>query len=148
MPKQMHPAKQESFEKVKKAIVSIKRSKDKMSINKIAKKAGIERKTIYNNPDILQYCKQEIEVQNELKKASEEVSATIESPQKPSSSRQILERRYNKAKEKLKIEQDKNAKLLYQNNELVLKNHDLIARIESLERYIQNEGKNKIVPIK
>lgn len=146
--KKIHPAKQLSFDKVKKAILSFTRSKEKMSINKIAKKASIERKTIYNNPEILQYCKQSIEVQKSTIIALQEPSDSVE--KKPSSI-ELLEQRYMKAKERIKEEQIKNAKLLSNYNESILRNSDLLVRIENLEKFIQQlkeEGKNNIIPIK
>ncbi|MBM7567923.1 HTH domain-containing protein [Paenibacillus sacheonensis] len=141
----MHPVKVITFEKIKKAISSLKKSKESLSINKIAKKAGIERKTIYNNLDILEYCRQEISIQKEPKSIIEKIGINIEEPKKPSG-RELLEDRYHKLKDELSREKEKNELLLYKMNELVLVNSDLRARIDSLEQYIL-QMKGGVIPL-
>jgi len=39
------------LKKIDEAISNLKRGKNKLTISKIAEKAGIARKTIYNNPE-------------------------------------------------------------------------------------------------
>jgi tetrahydromethanopterin S-methyltransferase subunit B len=147
MSKSIHPSVKENLEKVEKAIQNIQRSKDKkLSYNRIAKRAGISRTTIYNNSIIYEYCTQAIKAHEEVIGAYREASVTTD--EKPSTSRyKILEKRYRKVKQKLKEEQEKNEKVLYQNNELTHKIFDLKERIDELERHIQRMKDQKVIKV-
>src|SRR5699024_4320979 len=49
--------------KIDKAIVNLKRGKNRLSIAQIAEKAGISRKTIYNHAELKERCDQAIHLQ-------------------------------------------------------------------------------------
>lgn len=117
-------SREETVEKVQKAIQKLRKSDSKMSISKIAQAAGLERKTIYNNASLLEKCKQAIELQKLSLHLEEQ-----ENIHKKSVRQNTLEERYKKVKEELKQEREKNAKLLHNNKELVLENYNLQSRI-------------------
>src|SRR5690625_2556662 len=104
------------LEKIDEAIVNLKRGKNKLSIAQIAKKAGIARKTIYNHAELKERCDQAIHIQ-ELEQSNKDPNA-----KKPIAGRKLLEQRYRNTREEFKKEQEKNAKLLENNRQLVLKN--------------------------
>lgn len=100
-------------EKVHQALEALLRHNDSVTVNAVAKKAGIARKTIYNNPTLLERIKQVIAV-NELKKRGEE---TIVATKKRTVSQRQGERitSYKKVVDTLKAEKklllEENAKL-------------------------------------
>lgn len=101
-----------TLERIEQAITNLRKGKKKLSISAIAKKAGIERKTIYNRPDLKERCDQAILLQMEIEKGAEEIAATaIETSTRPSGKR-LLENRYEKVKQALQNEKEKNEKLL------------------------------------
>lgn len=53
----------ERLKKIDEAIVNLIRWKNKLSIDQIAKKSGIARKTIYNHAKLKERCDQAIHVQ-------------------------------------------------------------------------------------
>src|SRR5690625_3490755 len=94
----------ERLKEIDEAIVNLKRGKNKLSISQIAKKAGISRKTIYNHAELKERCDQAIHVQ-EIEQNSKGSKA-----KNPVSGRRLLEQRYRNTKQRLKKEQEKNAK--------------------------------------
>ncbi|WP_127607277.1 DUF6262 family protein, partial [Paenibacillus chibensis] len=101
-----------TLERIEQAITNLRKGKKKLSISAIAKKAGIERKTIYNRPDLKERCDQAILLQMEIEKGAEKIAATaIETSTRPSGKR-LLENRYEKVKQALQNEKEKNEKLL------------------------------------
>jgi hypothetical protein len=141
------PSKITTREKVEQAITNLKRGKKKLSIAKIAEKAGVERKTIYNNPDIREFCNQAIQIQ----KGKQEAKAGVaDSPgeNKVPSERERLKDRVRKLTEGLAIEQEKNSKILEKDRQLVVENAQLKSRVEMLENQIRGEREKKVRKIK
>lgn len=138
---------QNMLNKIDQAITNLKRAKTKLSISKIAEKANIARKTIYNHPFLRERCEQAIKIQLEQNRSLNEVSASLEM-NRPLSGKKLLEERYKKIKEKLKIEQEKNAKLLENNRKLVLEKALLKNKIEILQSQIEQLRGRKIRKIK
>src|SRR5690625_193368 len=124
------------------AVVNLKRGKNRLSIAQIAKKAGISRKTIYNDVELKEFCNQAIHVQ-EL-----EQSERDQNVKKPVAGRKLLEQRYRNTKEELKEEQEKNAKLLENNRQLVLEKDRLKSHIQMLQQKIEKMNENKVTSIK
>src|SRR5690625_591843 len=132
----------ERLKAIDKAIVNLKRGKNKLSIAQIAKKTGISRKTIYNHAELKERCDQAIHIQ-ELEQNSIDPNA-----KKPISGRELLEQRYRNTKEELNKEQDKNAKLLENNRQLVLEKDRLKSHIQILQNKIERLEVQKIKPLK
>jgi hypothetical protein len=141
------PSKTTTREKVEQAITNLKRGKKKLSIAKIAEKAGIERKTIYNNPDIREFCNQAIQIQKGKQEAK---TGVVNSPgeNKVPSERERLKDRVRKLTEGLAIEQEKNSRLLEKNRQLMVENAQLKSRVEMLENQIRGEREKKVRTMK
>mgnify|MGYP001279727042 CR=1 FL=1 len=138
------PANNKTVERLKKideAIVNLKRGKNKLSIAQIAKKAGISRKTIYNHAELKERCDQAIHVQ-ELEQSSKNPNA-----KKQITGRKLLEQRYRNTREELKKEQEKNAKLLENNRQLVLEKDRLKSHIQMLQQKIEKINEEKVTPL-
>lgn len=131
----------ERLNKIDDAIVNLKRGKNKLSIAQIAKKAGISRKTIYNHPELKERCDQAIHIQ-EI-----EGDGKGQSAKKALSGRKLLEERYRKAKEEIRNEQEKNAKLLENNRQLVLEKDRLKSHIQMLQQKIERMNDQKLKKI-
>src|SRR5690625_1457418 len=129
------------LKKIDEAISNLKRGKNKLTISKIAEKTGIARKTIYNNVELKERCDQAIYVQQ-----LEESSANT-NVKKSVSGRELLEKRYKNAKGKLKKEQEKNAKLLENNRQLVLEKDRLKSHIQMLQQKIERMNEQKLKQI-
>ncbi|CAM3757539.1 MULTISPECIES: DUF6262 family protein [Paenibacillus] len=135
-----------TLERIEQAITNLRKGKKKLSISAIAKKAGIERKTIYNRPDLKERCDQAILLQMEIEKGAEEIAATaIETSTRPSGKR-LLENRYEKVKQALQNEKEKNEKLLEICRKHVIEKAQLKSRIEYLE--IQELRERQLKPFK
>jgi len=132
----------ERLEIIDDAILNLQKGKNKLSISKIAEKAGIARKTIYNNPELKERCDQAIQVQQM------EQSNVHPKVKKPLSGRKLLEKRYSDTKIKLKEEQKKNAMLLENNRQLVLEKDQLKSHIRMLQNKIERNEKQKVKHIK
>src|SRR5699024_4205556 len=130
------------LEKIDEAIVNLKRGKNKLSSAQIAKKAGIARKTIYNNPELKERCDQAIHIQR-----LEEIG-TKPNTKKPVSGRKLLEQRYQKVKEELQNEHKKNARLLENNRQLVLEKERLNSHIQMLQQKIEKMNEQKVTQLK
>lgn len=128
----------ERLKAIDEAIVNLKRGKNKLSIAQIAKKSGIARKTIYNHAELKERCDQAIHVQQleQAKKNSND--------EKVLSGRKLLEDRYRRSKEELKKEQEKNAKLLENNRQLVLEKDRLKSHIKMLQQKIEKMNEQKL----
>ncbi|REE81234.1 hypothetical protein A8990_11968 [Paenibacillus taihuensis] len=129
------------LEKVDRAITNLKRGNHKLTIAGIAKKAGIERKTIYNRPDLKERCTQAIAIQKELVKGPHEVDDGV----KLKSSENLADQK-DRLKRELEKVKNGNAKLLENNRKLVLEKHELLAQIESMQELIK-ELRNKKVAV-
>ncbi|NTZ16061.1 hypothetical protein EXW96_00185 [Paenibacillus sp. JMULE4] len=137
-----------TLERIEQAITNLRKGKKKLSISAIAKKAGIERKTIYNRPDLKERCDQAILLQMEIEKGTEEIAATaIETSTRPSGKR-LLENRYEKVKQALQNEKEKNEKLLEICRKHVIEKAQLKSRIEYLENKIQELRDRQLKPFK
>jgi|SRR5690625_1885231 len=134
----------ERLNKIDEAIVNLKRGKNKLSIAQIAKKTAIARKTIYNHAELKERCDQAIHVQ-QLEESSVNANANAK---KPVSGRKLLEQRYNNVKKELKKEQEKNAKLLENNRQLVLEKDRLKSHIQMLQQQIERIKNQKIKPMR
>lgn len=135
-----------TLERIEQAITNLRKGKKKLSISAIAKKAGIERKTIYNRPDLKERCDQAILLQMEIEKGAEEIAATaIETSTRPSGKR-LLENRYEKVKQALQNEMEKNEKLLEICRKHVIEKAQLKSRIEYLENKIQELRERQLKP--
>lgn len=132
----------ERLESIDQAITNLKRGKKKLSIAQIAKKAGIARKTIYNHSKLKERCDQAIHIQ-ELENESIDSKKS-----KPISGRKLLEQRYEKSKDSLKKEREKNAKLLENNRQLVLEKAQLKSRIEMLQQQNERLRNQKVTPMR
>lgn len=132
----------ERLKKIDEAIVNLKRGKNKLSIAQIAKRARISRKTIYNHSELKERCDQAIHIQ-ELEQSERNPKA-----KKPISGRKLLEQRYRNTKEEFKKEQEKNAKLLENNRQLVLEKDRLKSYIQMLQQQIERVKSQKIKPMK
>lgn len=141
---------QEMLNRVDQAISNLRRGKKKLSISKIAEKAGIARKTIYNRPELKQRCDQAIHLQEEQNRAGQEVAAgsVPQVENRPLTGRKLLEERYRKSREGLKLEREKNARLLENNRQLVLDNAELKNRIQMLQQQIERLKAQKVKPLK
>jgi|SRR5699024_3454604 len=128
--------------KIDKAIVNLKRGKNRLSIAQIAEKAGISRKTIYNHAELKERCDQAIHLQ-EIEQSNKDSNTT-----KSISSKEILEYRYQDTKEKFKKEKEKNKKLLENNRQLVLEKDRLKSHINMLQDKIERMDEQKITSIK
>lgn len=128
----------ERLKAIDEAIVNLKKGKNKLSIAQIAKKAGISRKTIYNHAELKERCDQSTYIH--------ELEETKKKPndQKVLSGRKLLEDRYRRSKEELKKEQEKNAKLLENNRQLVLEKDRLKSHIQILQQKIERINKQKL----
>ncbi|AVV55789.1 hypothetical protein C7121_06360 [Paenibacillus glucanolyticus] len=135
-----------TLERIEQAITNLRKGKKKLSISAIAKKAGIERKTIYNRPDLKERCDQAILLQMEIEKGAEKIAATaIETSTRPSGKR-LLENRYEKVKQALQNEKEKNEKLLEICRKHVIEKAQLKSRIEYLENKIQELRERQLKP--
>jgi len=141
---------QDMLIRIDQAITNLRRGKKKLSISKIAEKAGVARKTIYNHPELKQRCDQAIHIQEEQNKALQEVAAgsATEVKNKPLTGRKLLEERYRKSREDLKLEREKNAKLLENNRNLVIEKAELKNRIQMLQQKIERLEAQKIKTLK
>ncbi|WP_054943615.1 hypothetical protein [Paenibacillus ihuae] len=137
-----------TLERIEQAITNLRKGKKKLSISAIAKKAGIERKTIYNRPDLKERCDQAILLQMEIEKGAEKIAATaIETSTRPSGKR-LLGNRYEKVKQALQNEKEKNEKLLEICRKHVIEKAQLKSRIEYLENKIQELRERQLKPFK
>lgn len=130
---------EETKEKVQKAINRLKKTDKKFTISQIAKEANIERKTLYNNPALLEMSKQAVNIQN-----SKLSPITDECVPQKSKRQHTFEERFQKLKENLAEEREKNAKLLHQNRELTLTKHNLETKIEYLESKLAQKNVIKV----
>lgn len=128
----------ERLKAIDEAIVNLKRGKNKLSIAQIAKKSGIARKTIYNHAELKERCDQAIHVQQL------EQDQKNPNDKKVLSGRKLLEDRYRRSKEELKKEQEKNAKLLENNRQLVLEKDRLKSHIKMLQQKIEKMNEQKL----
>lgn len=131
----------ERLKAIDEAIVNLKRGKNKLSIAQIAKKSGIARKTIYNHTELKERCDQAIYVQQ-----LEDSNANPDA-KRPVSGRELLEQRYKNVREELKKEQEKNAKLLENNRQLVLEKDRLKSHIQMLQQKIERMNEQKLKQI-
>lgn len=138
------------LERIDQAISNLRRGKKKISISKIAEKADIARKTIYNHPELKERCEQAIHIQDEQNRASQEAAAgsSTQTETKPLTGRKLLEERYRRSREDLKLEREKNAKLLENNRQLVLEKAELKNRIEMLQQQMERLKTQKVKPLK
>ena len=132
----------ERLKEIDKAIVNLKRGKNKLSIAQIAKKAGIARKTIYNHAELKERCDQAIHIQ-ELEEAKKNPNN-----KKVLSGRKLLEDRYRRSKEELNKEQEKNSMLLENNRQLVLEKDRLKSHIHMLQQQIERLKNQKVIPMR
>jgi len=132
----------ERLKEIDKAIVNLKRGKNKLSIAQIAKKAGIARKTIYNHAELKERCDQAIHIQ-ELEEAKKNPNN-----KKVLSGRKLLEDRYRRSKEELNKEQEKNSMLLENNRQLVLEKDRLKSHIHMLQQQIKRLKNQKVMPMR
>jgi len=129
---------QSTSDKVIKALESLKKGSKPITVAGVAKKAGIERKTIYNNPDLLQRIKQV----KDLQKISNNQS--VEKMKTPT----LLEERLKRQREEIsKLTVDK-AKVLHQNMLLTEEKTLLQKRIYELEETIRNIEIGKVKPLR
>lgn len=131
----------ERLKAIDEAIVNLKRGKNKLSIALIAKKSGIARKTIYNHVELKERCDQAIYVQ-QIGESSANPNA-----KRPISGRELLDQRYKNVREDLKKEQEKNAKLLENNRQLVLEKDRLKSHIQMLQQKIERMNDQKLKQI-
>ncbi|SDJ43990.1 hypothetical protein [Paenibacillus naphthalenovorans] len=136
-----------TLERIEQAITNLRKGKKKLSISAIAKKAGIERKTIYNRPDLKERCEQAIYLQTEIEKGIEEIVAATTETQKRPSGKRLLENRYEKVKQALQDEKAKNEKLLEVCRKHVIEKALLKSRIEYLENMIQEMREKQVKQI-
>ncbi|MGK9253135.1 hypothetical protein [Paenibacillus pasadenensis] len=137
-----------TLERIEQAITNLRKGKKKLSISAIAKKAGIERKTIYNRPDLKERCDQAILLQMEIEKGTEEIAATVTETSTRPSGKRLLENRYEKVKQALQNEKEKNEKLLEICRKHVIEKAQLKSRIEYLENKIQELRDRQLKPFK
>lgn len=141
---------QKMLKKIDQAISNLRRGKKKLSISKIAEKAEIARKTIYNRPELKQRCEQAIHIQEEQNRAEQEVAASSvpQVENRPLTGRKLLEERYRKSRKDLKLERERNAKLLENNRQLVLEKAELKNRIQMLQQQMERFNAQKVKPLK
>lgn len=147
-----------TYKKVVEAVKSIKRSMaqykpqkgkkaPRLSIASVAEKAGIERKTVYNNKPLLNWLQTQIELLSEQKKARAEVAAStvdVTLDELPTNSIKTLQ----SLRERLKAEKDKNRILMGKMAELQLEQQIYKQRIADLEDLIAGNEDAKIVRLK
>lgn len=131
----------ERLKAIDEAIVNLKRGKNKLSIAQIAEKSGIARKTIYNHAELKERCDQAIYVQQ-----LEDSNANTDA-KRPVSGRELLNQRYKNTRQDLKEEQEKNAKLLENNRQLVLEKDRLKSHIQMLQQKIEKMNDKKVTPL-
>jgi hypothetical protein len=147
-----------TYKKVVEAVKSIKRSMaqhkpqkgkkaPRLSIASVAEKAGIERKTVYNNKPLLNWLQTQIEHLSEQKKARAEVAAStveVDLDKLPTNSMKTIQ----SLRERLKAEKDKNRILVGKMAELQLEQQMYKQRIADLEDLIARHEDAKIVKLK
>lgn len=131
----------ERLKAIDEAIVNLKRGKNKLSIAQIAKKSGIARKTIYNHDELKERCDQAIYVQQL------DENSTNPTAKRPVSGRELLNQRYQRTRQDLKKEKEKNAKLLENNRQLVLEKDRLKSHIQMLQQKIERMNDQKLKQI-
>jgi hypothetical protein len=109
---------QKTQEKIKKAIIDLENRNEKISINKIAKLVNIDRRTMYNYPQLLEECRSAINNQ----KNTEEKDKTL-----------TIEQIFMKAIIVLKSEKEKNSRLLKRIVNLREENFRLNSEIKHLK---------------
>lgn len=136
--------------RIDEAITNIKRGKQKLTISRIAEKAKTARKTIYNRPELKLRCDQAIQIQEQQNLSVKEIAAKqkLNGGSPPLSGNKLLEERYRKARDNLKLQHEKNAKLLENNRKLVIEKDQLKGRIVYLEERIQKMKDNIVRPMK
>jgi len=132
----------ESLNKIDEVIINLKRGKNKLAIARIAKKAGIARKTIYNHTELKERCDQAIHIQ-ELEQSGKDPNA-----KKPITGRKLLEQRYINTKKELKEEHIKNAMFLENNRQLVLEKDRLKSHILMLQQRVEKLKNQKVFSMK
>lgn len=131
-------AKPSTLEKVQKAIEALKKGNKAITIAGVAKKAGIERKTLYNNPDLLLMVKQAMAIQE----------TKIEpKPTGQTKAVSILEERIKDYRQEIQNLQREKAKLLSQNKILTEEVLRLQRRIDELEETIKNVGERQVIQL-
>lgn len=124
-----------SIEQIDKAISLLKRSKKKkLTISSIAEKAGIERRTIYNRPDLKERCLQAIGIQQEIDLANKELAASQEPKKKRT--RLSTKEKIQTLQEQLEDAKTVVKQVLEQNRNLVLEKQELISTITILQEEI------------
>lgn len=131
----------ERLKAIDEAIVNLKRGKNKLSIVQIAEKSGIARKTIYNHAELKERCDQAIYVQQL------DENSTNPTAKRPVSGRELLNQRYQRTRQDLKKEKEKNAKLLENNRQLVLEKDRLKSHIQMLQQKIERMNDQKLKQI-
>ncbi|MED1919100.1 DUF6262 family protein [Bacillus thuringiensis] len=129
---------QSTSDKVLKALESLRKGSKPITVAGVAKKAGIERKTIYNNPALLQRIKQVKEIQGNKKKQ--------QSVEKAKSS-SIQEQRIKRLRDEIAKLSFEKAKVLHQNMLLTEEKLLLQRRVFELEETIRNIESGKVKPL-
>lgn len=134
-----------SVRDIDKAIAKLKRSNTKLTVAKIAETAQIERKTIYNRPDLRERCTQAIELQKVRKDEQEGVA--VPDDQHPLKKRNLTvqNKKLITENERLKM---KYTKTLEQNRLMVLEIQDKQSQIDILQDEIRRLKEAKVVPFK
>jgi predicted nuclease with TOPRIM domain len=128
-------ARLKSAEKVKQALDDLKHSKKQITIDDVALKAGVSRKTIYNNPELLERIKQVQELQRIKSGRVKE-----KGPDKGT----ILEARFKLYREEnANLKEDKKM-LLEENMKLTRQVTDLERKVEELEQTIRSIRERKV----
>ncbi|ARU60867.1 hypothetical protein CBW65_06970 [Tumebacillus avium] len=146
-----------TYKKVVEAVKSIKRSMaqhkqqkgkraPRLSIAAVAEKAGIERKTIYNNAPLLNWLQTKIALLSEQKKVKAEVAVTTEEAldELPTNSMRTIQ----SLRERIKTEKEKNRILVGKMSELKLEQQMYKQRIADLEDFIAGHNEEKVVKLK
>ncbi len=120
--------KRSTTDKVVQALEALKRAGKPVTLSGVAKRAGIERKTIYNHPELLLKVKQAAESRNVANPAPEP---------KSSRGKSVGEDRIARYRNDIRRLEDEKAKLLYQNKLLM---EDILAmqtRLSELEEAVR-----------
>ena len=130
--------KRSTADKVLQALEALKRGGKTITVSGVAKKAGLERKTIYNHPELLLRVKQVAETRNAANQGSEPNWDRGKSPE---------EERIARYRDDIRRLEEEKAKLLYQNTLLTEKLLAVQRRLFELEEAMRSRPTEPLVAV-
>lgn len=130
--------KRSTTDKVLQALEALKRGGKTITVSGVAKKAGVERKTIYNHPELLLRVKQVSETRNAANQASE---LNLDR------GKSLEEERIARYRDDIGRLEEEKAKLLYQNKLLTEKLLAVQRRLFELEDAMRSRPTEPLVAV-